>query len=441
MKKQVKIVIGVIVVVAILIIGVSFLFPTVFSGLTSGTFGKADKYHKSQMTEADVKLRSEVTSDTAKLKGMIQGLIYFSLFTQDLSYKIDSCVTKFQEHGICSQEGGCASVTVLQDYSDFIKNNNKTLGTTISMLTGFYLKDESDQSADVERNLRDFGNYVSNLTEKDSILEVAMKSMDNFMLTNKTLKARKTELASLKSIRDQLLVKGVQMAAILQDKPLGAALISYALSSQPGLNVLQISSHGLVVGSQAAGSQGSLNVIIPASAQQTVGAIANAGNLENIVVKGVVTLNSGPEINLILQSQQIAAVGSTSKDLGSALIGSIVIYDKGSLQFIVGSVPILQNQLSNAQFNAILCGTQNYGAVAYFSAGALNMVASSYDIKSIVQNQAIGMTLNNISINAISAICAQGGALGSVVPLGSSPIGIVGVLNNQGGTLGVESDR
>jgi len=440
MKKQVKIIIGVIVVVAILIIGVSFLFPTVFSGLTSGTFGKADKYHKSQMTEADVKLRSEVTSDTAKLKSMIQGLIYFSLFTQDLSYKIDSCVTKFQAHGICSQEGGCASVTVLQDYSDFIKNNNKTLGTTISMLTGFYLKDQSDQSADVEKNLRDFGNYVSNLTEKDSILEVAMKSMDNFMLTNKTLKARKTELASLKSIRDQLLVKGVQMAALLQDKPLSANLLSYALSSQPGLSAALFNAQGGIVGSQMAGSQGSLNVLIPVSAQQNIGAIGNAGNLENVVVKGVVTLNSGQAISNILQSQQIGAVKSTSNDLGAALSGSIIIYDKGSLQFVVGNISSLQNQLSVLELSAILCGTQNYGAVAYFSAGALNMVASSYDIKSIIQNQAIGMTLNNISINAINAICAQGGGLGSVVPLGSSPIGIVSLLNNQSG-LGMQSDR
>jgi len=80
--------------------------------------------------------------------------------------------------------------------------------------------------------------------------------------------------------------------------------------------------------------------------------------------------------------------------------------------------------MSNAQFNAILCGTQSYGAVAYFSAGGLNMVASSYDIKSIVQNQAIGMTLNNIPLNALNAICAQGGGLGSDVPLGTSIIGI-----------------
>jgi len=45
MKKQVKVVIGVVVAIAILILGISFFFPTVFKGLTSGTFGKAEKYH------------------------------------------------------------------------------------------------------------------------------------------------------------------------------------------------------------------------------------------------------------------------------------------------------------------------------------------------------------------------------------------------------------
>ena len=51
MKKQVKIIISVIIIVGLLIAIVSIFYPPASKNQTSGTFGKADKYHKSQMTE------------------------------------------------------------------------------------------------------------------------------------------------------------------------------------------------------------------------------------------------------------------------------------------------------------------------------------------------------------------------------------------------------
>ena len=250
MKKQVKVIIGIVVIIAILIVGISLFYPTLFKGLTSGTFGKADKYHKQQMTEKDVLLRSELVADTGRLKSMIQGLIYFSLFTQDLSNNIDSCVHSYKSKGICSDPKRCASVSALKDYSDFIRNNNKTLAATVRILTAFYLKDNSDESADVEKSLREFGIYVNNLNEKDSVLNLALRSMDNFMLSDKTLKTKKTELTSLKSIRDQLLLQGVQLAGMLQDKPLCSQLLSYALSSQTALNLIVLGKEQLSLYSQ-----------------------------------------------------------------------------------------------------------------------------------------------------------------------------------------------
>lgn len=99
MKRQTKIIIGSVIVAAVVIIAISFMFPSVFKGITSGTFGKADKYRKTQMTEQDIMLRSELVSDTGKLRSMIQGLIYFSLFTEDLSAKMDSCVNLYKAEG------------------------------------------------------------------------------------------------------------------------------------------------------------------------------------------------------------------------------------------------------------------------------------------------------------------------------------------------------
>ena len=66
------------------LIGISVDFPKVNKSDLAGTFGKAEKFHKVQMTAKDIQLRSELLKDTAKLRSMIQGIIYFSIFTEDV---------------------------------------------------------------------------------------------------------------------------------------------------------------------------------------------------------------------------------------------------------------------------------------------------------------------------------------------------------------------
>ncbi len=390
MKKQVKIIISLVVLIAVVLLGVSLFFPSVYKGLTSGTFGKADKYHKAQMSEKDVQLRSEFTRDTAQLKSMIQGLIYFSLFTMDLSKKIDSCVGVFQEHGICSQPSGCDKMNILMDYSDFIKNNNRTLGSTISMLTGFYLKDESDQSADIEKNLREFGNYVNNLNEKDSVLEEALHSMDNFMITNKTLRARKTELAQLKSIRDQLLIKGIQLSGVLQDKELSVNLLDYALSSQQELNIIKGAAQ---LSSASIGS----------------GALMNNQKFGSVTYDSQVSVCSAAQLQEIIQAQQVNAVASQkveshqleSASVGSQTIGTMMIYNSNSLEFIVKNASTLDNQLSSALSASIIQRNQDIIGVAICSAQGLNLVLSSFPLSSVLQSQNLSSSLSSAQLSNI----------------------------------------
>ncbi len=234
MKKQTKIILGALVVVVIAIVAISLGFPPVQKGESSGTFGKADKYHKSQLTEKDVQLRSKLTADTAQLKQMIQGLAYFAVFTNDVSNKIDSCFVMFQEKGLNSQDLGYSDMMALKDYSAFIRNNNKILVNTTNLLSGFYYPETADQSVDVEQSMREFGNYVKNLNQKDKVIEPALKSMDRFISTNKILQERKEEMRKLKGIRDQLLIKGVQLGGMVGDKSLISGLSSLALQAQLG---------------------------------------------------------------------------------------------------------------------------------------------------------------------------------------------------------------
>jgi hypothetical protein len=412
MKKQVKVIISMVVVIALLIVGISFFFPTVFKGLTSGTFGKAEKYHKQQMTEKDILLRSEFVNDTAQLRNMIQGLIYFSLFTQDLSTKIDSCVLVFKAQGLGDQAEDAKKVSVLQDYSDFIKNNNKTLGTTISMLSGFYLKDTTDLSQDVEKNLRDFGAYVNNLNEKDSVLSQALLSMDNFMLTNKTIQARKTEIARLKSIRDQLLVKSIQMAGILGNKEQVGSMLSYAMASQDNLNRL--------LGNEQLGAF---------MAQDKLQFVASKEGIQSFVASNAMQANVNSDLSGMFQSnQQVGAMASKDK---LNVNGLAVIYDKPGLQFLVGDKAGLQNLVgSQEKLNSILLGTGNLQGtqvLAVFGAEKLNIILSNYGLQNVIQAQSLGYLPASGGLNVIILSQENLGFIGAIQGLNN----MLGMLRSQ----------
>ncbi len=404
MKKQSKIVLGVVLILVVGIIAMSLIFPSAFKGITSGTFGKADKFRKSQMTEQDIKLRSEFTSDTAQLKSMISGLIYFAAFTTDLTNKIDSCVTIYQQKGFNDKQEGYKNLLLVKDFSDFIKNNNKTLETTVVMLAGFYEK-KSDESLDVEKNLREFGNYVKNLNEKDSLLSVALLSMDNFMLSNKSLKSRKDEFVQLKSIRDRLLIKGIQTAGLLQDKPMALNLLKITMGSQ------EIFKNALGYGLEALGEFNS---------QQQIGS-----NWEFILANGDLKAIDAAQISAMGSQQSNKAVSSSSKDLSSKLIG--VLYNASNLSF----EPILLNSAELKLFAHVSSNGMSYmirsqegnaissssilksglECVALRSASGINVVEPALKVQNIIGSSQIKAIMGSAQM---ASFLGMNGGLGNM---------------------------
>ncbi len=319
--------------------GISVDYPRLNKSDVAGTFGKAEKYRKAQMTEKDIQLRSELVKDTAKLKSMIQGLVYFSLFTEEFSTNIDASIIAFKTQGLESDK-----IKSLQDYSDFIKNNNEALKVTIDMLSGFYLKDTADMSWDVEKSLKDFGTYVNNLNEKNTVLSQALRGMDNFMFSNKTLQANKTEIAQLKSIRDQLLIKSVQNSGLLCNKEQADNLINYAFESQEkyalfvkGIDKLDITS----VGSK-----------IQYNGQESI----------NLAFKGI---------------HSVGAYFLENKDFGAGLC---LVYDKSKLQF-----GILDKGQMNSYGSRPL--QQSLDRIAIFGTEELNILLVNYSLQEIISSQ------------------------------------------------------
>ncbi|NCA75527.1 MAG: hypothetical protein EOM90_04265 [Alphaproteobacteria bacterium] len=419
MKTKNKILIVFFVVVAIILMAVAINFPPVFREGAKGTFGKAEKYSKKQMDERDVMLRNELTNDTAQLKNMIQGLIYFSLFTEDLTKTIDSCVSAFELKGICSQNKGCPEIRLIADFSDYMKNNNKTLGNTISLLSRLYLKDQSDQSSDVEKNLREFGNYVKTLNEKDSVVEQALRSMDNFMLTNTTLRSRMAEFAQLKSIRDQLLIKGIQYSAIINDKPLSAVLCSYAVYANQELSALRSRELDQV----AIRNEEIRNMdMFRGGEPQAVQGLNSQSEMISRIIQSQVLCNSNIELQQQLvesQAKNAAGVNSKNGEIGvnndfDFIQGlNVVVYDRSTLSFTVRNASELTRVLSAAELNDLFLGSQGYCAIAVSSAQQSHIVFGAYQLETIWNSRFFDAYLQNVPIANILSTRIEAIGLGT----------------------------
>ncbi len=233
------------------VVGISVNYPMPDKSLLGGTVGKAKKYHKTSMTASDIKLRSELLSDTVMLHSMIREMVYFSLLTEQVSKSLDFSRLAFEVRGMGSTATEKGQLTVLKDYSEFIRNNNKALNSTIALLTGISTGDTVDLSMDVEKNFRDFGAYVTNLSDKNDALNQAVTLMDNFMLNNEILKTHKSDLAELKSIRDQLVITATEMIGLVFSKEQLGQFVNLALLSEEKLGrILNVDQLNLIAGQQ-----------------------------------------------------------------------------------------------------------------------------------------------------------------------------------------------
>ena len=397
MKKQNKLIIGLIVGVALAILAVSFFFPSVYKGLTSGSFGKADKYHQEQMTENDVQLRSDFTKDTAQLRQMVTGLIYFALFTDNLSMTIDTCLVSYKLQGFDKDPANTQAIALLQDYNSFLKNNTKTLAGTTRMLAGFMLHDTASGSSDVERTIRDFANYVNQVNQKDSVLMLALSKVDAYLIGNKTLQKKTEEIRNLKAIRDQLVIKSTQFMALTGNKQGLGNMLSFAIQSQgqySGIGALQVST----AGSKVVQSDLGIEEIVPARLNSSN--ISSAFSAEEVQAQFGSKVNSSPEL-------------------------SYVVYDKASLQiFYVSSEEKLQVVCGVGNLQSVLSGSNpQIGILELCAKDHIGVVMNANVFSSILQSSVFEGFISANQLNAILP-ATQLSAINSIgiSAIGSGPI-------------------
>ena len=399
MKKQNKIIIGVIIGVAVVILVVSLFFPSVYKGLTSGSFGKADKYHQEQMTQADIQLRSDFTKDTAQLRQMVTGLIYFALFTDNLSMTIDTCLVSYKLQGFDKDPANTQAIAMLQDYNSFLKNNTKALAGTTRMLAGFLLRDTVDESADVDRTIRDFANYVNQVNQKDSVLMLALSKVDSYLIGNKMLQKKTDEIRNLKAIRDQLVIKSTQFMALTGNKQGLGNMINFALQSQAQYSGI-----------------GALNITVGGSrvVQSDLGIAENLARVNSSNVN-ITAGFSAAEV----QAQVGSKVNATS-------VSSYVVYDRPNLQILyVASEEKLQAVCGVGNLQGVLVGSNpNIGILELCAKDHIGIVMSANVFGNIIQSSVFQGILSANQLNVIipakeiSAIGIYGSsAVGSGAPL------------------------
>lgn len=332
------------------VVGITVDYPKPDESTLAGTVGKVNKYRKTRMTARDIQLRSELTRDTARLKNIIREMVHFSLLTEEMGKTINLSLVACQARGMGTLAGEENQMELLRDYSDFIRNNNHTLNATISMLTGICTGDTADLSYDIEKNLRDFGAYVRNLSEKNQVLNQAVLLMDNFMLNNEVLKTHKSDIAQLKSIRDQLVIKAVELIGLSGTGEQLGRIIESAITAEEKL--------GVVLGTEKL-------------------QYALASEKLAIDAKEKINVAETTDLGYILSTGNIALVFAA----GTNQIG---LLDKTGLQ--------------------ITAAYEKLQVIAIFGQGTVNVAASNYSLQSLTNSELYTQAFTGADISQIFTI-------------------------------------
>lgn len=341
MKKQVKIIIGVVVVLAIAIAVASYFFPRPKGDETSGTIGKADKYRQDQMAAKDILLRDDILQDTAAVRKTLSQLIEFSLYSVEVKKVIDSGWIKPLKTNCSNPECGDI-ITPLQEYSDFINNSLPMMKTTNEMLADCYYNSKKDMSMDVGFQLLNFVNFIDQFLQRDSVFEKAITKMDKYILADKSIdKKHKEQVASLKKIRDKMVIDNLLFAANTGDKK------KYEFCSNQVLyNVESVKN---IIAATA------LEVSYIAS-QTSYSNIGNSPNLNNLY-----SINLGSfQSNVLIPAASVTQLGYLISS--SANTNSVIILNKPTFNNIASNQSL--NSYANMPLSNLVNSAANFSNIS-----------------------------------------------------------------------------
>jgi len=220
MKNKTRIIIlAVILLVAAAIAVAYFHGPPVMKRIISGTFAKAEKYNKQNISEKDILLRTELTNDTVRLRLMIRSILTIEKYNATLARQIDTIMGSLRSHPIMFNPKFIPPIISLKDFGSWLVISNTSIQPVSDFLVQLYTKKDSiDQSVDVENNLRGFVRFISQLSVRDALLGNAARAIDRYIDMTEKKKLPGEQNSGLTAIRNQLLADHLLTAAMLGDK-------------------------------------------------------------------------------------------------------------------------------------------------------------------------------------------------------------------------------
>jgi len=176
MDKKTIVILGAILLVAA-IFGVSQFFPLPSGSDTEGTIGKVNKYRQSSISEEDVRLRNELLNNPEAMKATVETLEFYHNYLAAFSSEVAEC-----QQEMAGLEAGsntlAREIQGLNDLNSFLDNNLETVAATQRMLADYQNGAKSGNPGDIDNHLIQFGDFATNLTEKDKALDAAFKALD-----------------------------------------------------------------------------------------------------------------------------------------------------------------------------------------------------------------------------------------------------------------------
>ncbi len=198
------------------ILALGILMPACNSGVdkkdAAGAIGKVKKYHKDQMKESDIKLRSEIIEDTAALASTLKGMLLMYVY-------YDSYLTGLKENAealrnLPANEGDQLGAQELDNYCEFVENGNEQLCEVCQMCSDIYNDTVTEYSFDVEQNLRNYVIYLDKLDSRDSLVMESIDMSDAWISSNENDPEKKEQVKQVKKIRDEVLLRDVCNAVV-----------------------------------------------------------------------------------------------------------------------------------------------------------------------------------------------------------------------------------
>jgi hypothetical protein len=239
MKSKTKILITAFILIVVGAIAViSFFNKPADKSLVKGTAATEEPGQVQAMNKRSIQLKTEFTKDTLQLKRMIQVLTYFEQFSERVARQIDTASANLRYHPLYSDQKLKPTFIALQEYSTFLHGNLDKLKSTEAMLKEFLAnKEETGMPYDVEKNLREFANFINQMSAREAVMEQAAYEINSYLdlSAKKKKNLMQIEISELENFRNQLIMDNRVTAMMLGDKNSLVRLSGYAYADGSNL--------------------------------------------------------------------------------------------------------------------------------------------------------------------------------------------------------------